>query len=224
MKKVKVLFLILLLAGSSRNICAQSATGLDQLRSVLKKTFDDFDTAKAPEERVRLSGRLGLIAAKWNNEWITHYYVAYSKVVLSQDKKLEADKRDALLDEAAGELTKAVGLLGKENDETHVLSAFIANWRIAVSPMSRYMVYGKEFTAHINAAIAINPGNPRTYYLRGMAWFGMPKFAGGGKEVAEPFLSKADSLYAKETDADITKPYWGKKDAADHLAQCKSKD
>jgi hypothetical protein len=224
MNTIKLSCFIFLVAAGTNFGYAQQATGQSDMTSVLKKTFDDFDAATSQSQKIQLSGRLGLIAAKWNNEWITHYYLAYSKVVLSENDKLEDAKRDALLDEADNELNKAVKILGKENDETHVLGAFIANWRIAISPMTRYMVYGKVFTVHMETAKAINPDNPRIYYLRGMAKYGMPKFAGGGEQVALPYLAKADSLYAKESEADITKPYWGKATTARYLKICKAKN
>ena len=224
MKKIKLLFCSFLLTTAVHQVHAQVAAPPAELKTVLKKTFDAFDNTEDQQQKVQLSGRIGMIAAKWDNEWITHYYVAYSKVVLSEDSKLGGNKRDALLDEAGNELKKAVTLLGKENDETLVLGAFIANWRIAISPMSRYMQYGKSFSGNLKDAKAINQDNPRIYYLQGMAWYGMPKFAGGGKEVALPYLSKADSLYSKENDVDITKPYWGKKAAAYYLMQSKPKD
>lgn len=224
MKKIKLLFCCVLLITAVQAVRAQSAASPPELKTVLKKTFDDFDNTKDQQQKVQLSGRIGMIAAKWDKEWITHYYVAYSKAVLSEDSKLDESKRDALLDEAGNELKRTVTLLGKENDETLVLGAFIANCRIAISPMSRYMQYGKVFSSDLKDAKAINPDNPRIYYLQGMAWYGMPKFAGGGKEVALPYLSKADSLYSKENDLDITKPYWGKNAAGYYLMQSKSKD
>jgi len=64
-------------------------------------------------------------------------------------------------------------------------------------------------------------GNPRIYYLQGMVKYSMPKFVGGGKDVALPFLSKADSLFTKENELDISKPYRGKTKIAFCLAECK---
>lgn len=224
MNKIKLSCFIFLIATGISSGYGQQATGQADMKTTLKKTFDDFDAATAQSQKIQLSDRLGLIASKWNNEWITHYYLAYSKAVLSEDAKLQEAKRDALLDEAGNELDKAVKILGEENDETHVLGAFIANRRITISPMARYMTYGKVFTAHMEAAKAINPANPRIYYLRGMAKYAMPKFAGGGEQVALPYLAKADSLYAKETDIDIARPYWGKTATAYYLKLCKAKN
>ncbi len=158
---------------------------------------------------------------KWANEWITHYYLAYSKAILSSQEK-DDSKRDAYLDEADKEHDAAVKLLGKENDETYVLAALIANWRIAISPMMRSGKYGNIFRQNMENAKKLNPDNPRIYHLQGMAKYGMPKFVGGGKDAALSFLSKADSLYSKEISIDIQKPYWGKERNAYYLGLCRN--
>jgi hypothetical protein len=231
MKKIALYFLVTFWVGFNQ-VYGQTSISPPRLTSwakviqqdfkmVLKQTFNDFDSSTNLKQKVVLSNRLSMIATKWNNEWLAHYYLGYSKVILSEDKNLSDDMRDAYLDEADQELTQTVTLLGKDNDETHVLAAFIANWRIDISPMTRYMKYGKTFSDHMKQAKAINPDNPRIYYLEGMAWYGMPSFAGGGKEVALPYLTKAAALYEKENDSDIAKPYWGKKLNADYLSQCK---
>lgn len=191
-------------------------------KTVLQQTFNDFDSTTNQKQKATISNRLSMIAAKWGKEWLAHYYLAYSKIILSQDQSLDGDKRDAYLDEADKELSTSVAILGKDNDETLVLAAFIANWRIDISPMTRYMEYGNIFSGHMKQAKALNPNNPRIYYLEGMAWYGMPSFAGGGKDVALPYLTKADALFDKETDTDIAKPYWGKKKNAYYLKLCKS--
>jgi hypothetical protein len=216
-KSVFILSFIITTVVFQKSLAAQPA---NDFSTALKQTFNAFDTANDVQLKISLSNRLTLIAAKWNKEWVAHYYVAYSKAILSSLEK-DDDKRDAYLDEADKEHDIAVSLLGKENDETYVLAALIANWRIAISPMMRSGKYAKVFRENMAKAAAINPGNPRIYYLEGMAKYSMPKFVGGGKSVAMPYLAKADSLYAKETATDIGKPYWGKAKNALYLNECK---
>lgn len=192
-------------------------------KAVLQKTFISFDTTKDFQKKTEMANKLALIAKKWDGEWTAHYYVAYSDAVLSYNDK-DKDKKDAYLDDAEKEHDNAVSILGKENDETYVLGAMIANARLAVSPMQRYMKYGKIFSEDLEAAKAINPDNPRMYHLQGMAKYYTPKTFGGGKKAALPYFEKAEELYAKESTDDITKPYWGKWMNTYMLNDCKNGD
>jgi len=189
----------------------------------LQKTFTAFDTTQDMQKKVEQSNKLNMIAKKWNDQWATHYYNAYSKATLSYMEKDEA-KRDAYVDEAEKELDEAIGLLGKETDETYVLAAMIANARMAVKPQARWQKYGKIYEENIAKAKELNADNPRIYYLLGTNKFFTPKMFGGGKKAALPYFEKAEGLYAKETSDDITKPYWGKGATGFFLAECKGED
>jgi len=193
------------------------------LNTVLKNTFTAFDTTQDMSVKVQQSNKLSLIAKKWDNEWITHYYLAFSKTVLSYMEK-DATKRDAYLDEADKEREDAVSILKKETDETFVLAAMIANARMAIDPMARWQKYGALFSSNLESAKDLNPDNPRMYYLQGISKFYTPKAYGGGKKAAQPYFEKADGLFAKEAGGDITKPYWGKDKNSYFLIQCKTPD
>jgi hypothetical protein len=192
-------------------------------KTVLEKTFTAFDTTWNQPVKIEQSNKLSLIAKKWDNEWVAHYYAAYSKVAVSYQEKDNA-KKDAYLDEADKEREDAVSILKKENDETYVLAAMIANARLGVDPMQRWMKYGKIFSENLEAAKDLNPDNPRMYYLQGTSKFFTPKAYGGGKKAAMPYFEKAEGLFAKEKGGDITKPYWGKDHNTYFLNQCRQED
>jgi len=192
-------------------------------KASLEKTFTAFDTSWDLQKKVDQSNKLALIAKKWDKEWSAHYYVAFSNAMLSFLEKDE-NKRDAYLDEADKEKDEAVHLLGKENDETYVLAAMIANGRLAVKPASRFQKYGKIFDDDLDKAKEMNPNNPRIYLLIGNSKFYKPKMFGGGKKPALPYYEKAAELYAKENVTDITIPHWGKNQNEFHLQECKKED
>jgi len=200
-----------------------TAVQAQDFKPMLEKTFLAFDTTQDQTVKVEQANKLALIAKKWDNEWVTHYYAAYSKGVLSHYEK-DAAKRDAYLDEADKEREDAVSILKKENDETYVLAAMLANMRMAIDPMNRWQKYGKVFSDNLESAKDANPDNPRMYYLQGTSKFFTPKAYGGGKKTALPYFEKADALFAKEPGGDITKPYWGKYQTKYFLAQCKHED
>lgn len=194
-----------------------------EFKEPLKKAFTAFDTTQDMGKKVEQSNKLNMISKKWSDEWATHYYNAFSKATLSYMEKDEA-KRDAYVDEAEKELGESVALLGKDNDETYVLGAMIANARMAVKPQARWQKYGKIYDEQLEKAKALNENNPRIYYLKGTSKFFTPKMFGGGKKAALPYFEKAQGLYAKESSDDITKPYWGKEANDYFIKECKSGD
>jgi len=203
---------------------AISATAQD-IKPMLEKTFLAFDTTWNQEAKIEASNKLGLIAKKFDQQWVAHYYLAYSKAVLTYNEK-EATKKDAYLDEAEKELEDAKSILGKNNDETHVLAAMIANARMGVDPMNRWQKYGSVFSENLKEAKEINENNPRMYYLQGVSKFFTPKQFGGGKKAAMPYFEKADALFAIEAKAnkDIMQPHWGKDKNDYFIGECKKDD
>lgn len=185
------------------------AQGADY-KPVLTTTFTAFDTTWSnPQAKVELSNKLSLIAKKYPAEWAPQYYAAYSKVQLAYNDKLDAAKRDAYLDEAEVYRDEVVRILGKNNDETYVLSALIANGRLSVDGRARWQKYGKIFDENLDNAKELNADNPRIYVLRGISKFYTPKMFGGGAKAAMPYFEKAKGLLAKEAKDDIAPPYWG---------------
>ena len=199
----------LLLAAGFTAISATASAQADY-KPILQSTFTAFDTTYADmTAKAALGNKLVLIAKKYPDQWAPQFYAAYSRVQLSYFEE-NAEKHDAILDESENYLADAVRLLGKENTETEVLAATIANSRIGVAPLARYQKYGMAFNDHLDKAKEMNPDNPRVYLQRGISKFYTPKMFGGGKKAAKPYFDKAGELFAKEAGGDVDKPYWGK--------------
>lgn len=186
----------------------------------LKSTFTEFESDSTFIDKLSSGNRFELIAQKWNDQWIAHYYAAYSEVILSYIEKDEA-KRDLYLDKADKQFEQLKALLKTDNDEVYVLAAMIANARLAVKPMARYKKYGDIFNENIEKAKSFRPDNPRIYLYQGMSIYHTPKMFGGGPKAALPYFEKAEGLYKNENDGDIMKPYWGKRLNAEMLNTCK---
>lgn len=186
-----------------------SASAMAQnFTEVLSKTFMAYDTTQVQAKKLEASNKLNLIAKKFETEWLAPYYAAYGKVGLTYNET-DANKKDLWLDEADVYIAQAVSVLGKDNDETYVLKAMIANARMGVDPKNRWQKYGKVFDENLEAAKALNADNPRIYMLRGISKYFTPAMFGGGKKAAMPYFEKAKGLFAARTDKDISKPYWG---------------
>jgi hypothetical protein len=216
-----LLFQSALLNGQTNtdSVAKTNATATDELKLVLQDTYADFDSAKSVMDMQTASNRFGLIAKKWATEWVAQYYASYTLVILSYIEKDEK-KRDAYLDEADKLYDKASVLIKSENDEIYVLGALIANGRLAVSPMNRYQKYGAIFNQNLEKAKAVQPNNPRIYYLQGTSFYYTPKAFGGGAKNAIALFEKADALFQNEKSNDILKPNWGKKQNSDLLKKC----
>lgn len=201
------------------SIRAANSSVTDELKTVLQDTYSDFDSAKSVMEMQTASNRFGLIAKKWSNEWAAQYYASYTLIILSFIEKDES-KRDAYLDEADNLYDKASELIKRENDEIYILGALIANARLAVKPASRFQKYGAIFNRNLEKAKALQPDNPRIWYLQGTSLYYTPKAFGGGAKNAIVLFEKADSLYQNERQDNILKPYWGKKQNSELLKKC----
>jgi hypothetical protein len=185
----------------------------------LKDGMSDLDSAVTMIQLISASNHLCLIAQKYSDQWSTNFYAAFSRILCSYLEKDEK-KRDAYLDEAEGFLNKAKDLYKTDYDEIDVLYANLANARLSVNPMNRYKKYGDLFNEYINKAKALNPENPRIYYLQGTSVFYTPKMFGGGAKNAAPLFEKAATLFQNESTGNLLKPYWGRKRNDSFLKQC----
>lgn len=199
---------------------ASNSSAIDEFRMVLQDTYADFDSAKSVMDMQTASNRFGLIAKKWSAEWAAQYYASYTLVILSYIEKDE-NKRDAYLDEADKLFNKATELLKSENDEIYILGALIANARLAVKPASRFQKFGAIFNQNLDKAKALQPNNPRIWYLQGTSLYYTPKAFGGGAKNAIGLFEKAENLYQNERQDNILKPYWGKKQNSELLKKCR---
>jgi tetratricopeptide (TPR) repeat protein len=77
---------------------------------------------------------------------------------------------------------------------------------------------GPLIPQEMNAAVAMAPGNPRVWLLRGIQAFYTPVEYGGGLPVAESQLSRAIELFATDNPVPPA-PSWGKAEAYVWLGQ-----
>lgn len=209
MKKL-VLFLLL-----SFPIFAFQAQTLEEKLSAL---FLEFDTTQVFSAKMAASSKLELLANMESENYAVNYYAAYAKAMISYMEK-DKDRKDMFLDVADSFLEK-VKQLQPKNEETFILGALLANARLVVDGGSRWKQQGDIFNANIDAAIAINPTNPRIYHLKGVATYFTPKMFGGGAKNALVYLDKAKSLFVNQVNGNITVPYWGEKRNLYFISEC----
>ncbi|HLP13911.1 MAG TPA: hypothetical protein VK177_18410 [Flavobacteriales bacterium] len=214
---IKIAASLLLTAGSF-------AANAQDMEAYLSKSCKQLDTAKTLEQVNKASSSFDISAMKWSKEYIANYYAAYSKTILSfMYPEADMKTKDLVLDQADKYFEKAKAL-APESDETYVLAALLAQARMSVDGQNRWMKYGKIFEENLEKAKAINPENPRIYYLKGTSTFYTPKMFGGGKKNAKPYFEKAKELYAKQDTTSVLKPIWGSVQTDYFIGECSNED
>ncbi len=174
------------------------------------------------EETVRCAHMFERIARAEKDKWLPYYYAAYSLVVLSYEVR-DMQERDEILDIAQGLVDSALYRAPGES-EIHVLQAFLYPSRILVDPAGRGMTYVEKIFISIEKAKALNPDNPRAYFLEAVNRLNIPATFGGGAEVAKPiFETAAEKFDAFETD-DPLWPTWGEEENRIELEKLKKQE
>ncbi|QHL88433.1 hypothetical protein GU926_13720 [Nibribacter ruber] len=184
----------------------------------LGEALTELKASQTPEETQAVANKISRIATAEPKAWLPSYYATYAHIVLSFQLKEEPQK-DAVLDQAQTYLDKALVLEPKES-ELHVLQGYLHQARLSVSPMSRGMKYSGLTVAALEKAKALNPENPRAYFLLGQHYLHMPKMVGGGKDVAKPILTTAVEKFSAYQLANSLSPSWGMNSAKSLLAKC----
>jgi hypothetical protein len=211
-KNVLALISIMVLSVFSNSLKAQTT------EEAIKQTFVSFDTAKTYNQKAPIVSQFKLIAGKWPDNWLTNYYAAFAIAVTSFDEP-DKKRKEPMLNEADAYFEK-IKSMTSTNEEVNILGALLASARIAATP-SAYKKYGEIRDKYLEAAKAMNPNNPRVYYIEGNAKYYTPKMFGGGPKKALPLYEKATSLFDAEQKTNIAKPYWGSYHNNYMLSQCK---
>ena len=200
-------------------ICiTNQATKAQTLEESVKTAYQQLDTAKTLGQFMGASSAFDILANKYPNEFITNYYSAYTKAVISYKEK-DAKKRDLYLDMANKYFDKVKEI--KPNDsETFALAALLANARLSVDGANRWKEFGAIFEENLTKAKELNPNNPRIYYLKGAALFYTPKMFGGGGKKAKPFFEQAKPLFSTQDTSSVLIPTWGERQTDEFLKMC----
>lgn len=200
------------------SIAAITLPGIAQenrYQEAMASAIETLDKVSDPNEYLDCASRFERIATAEKTLWMPYYYASYSLVVMSFEET-DGSKRDLILDRAQQLLDVALDMDAKES-ELHVLQAFLYPSRIIVDPMGRGMEYmGLIFTS-LETAKALNPENPRIYFLEGVNKANLPSSMGGGPEEARPILEMAVAKFDAFQNSDPLWPHWGEESARAEL-------
>ncbi|MBN2174124.1 MAG: hypothetical protein JW731_08335 [Bacteroidales bacterium] len=186
--------------------------GFAQSSSNFEKTMDEktgeLKNVKTEQEMMDLANQFERIAAAEKAEWLPAYYAAFCYINMTFFAG-EPDQKDALLDKAQKLIDQAEEIKPNES-ELLVLQGFLHQGRIQVDPMNRGMQYSMKANEAFGKAKALNPENPRTYYLQGQNLLHTPEAFGGGAKAACPLLKTALGKYHTFVPEKDYAPNWGK--------------
>lgn len=214
MKKIVLLFMTAVVLQPA--LFSQS----DKYVAAMKQNLAMFDSAKTVEDYTKLANTFERIGDAEKNQWLPYYYAALSLSTAGWmpsvgDVDANAERTKSLCD-------KADALVTADADKAEILAVryMALTQQMTVDPQSRYRTYGVAANQALEKGLALDPDNPRLYYLEGAGLFNTPPQFGGGKDKAKPVLEKALDLFRKQTPKELY-PSWGRKQTEYMLDQSK---
>ena len=181
----------------------------EKFQMAMGKAMGQMSSSKTPEEWKNTANTFSRIASVETTEWLPQYYAAlshlYAGYTIMGSNMAEAQ---GLATAALTEIQAAQKIAPAES-ELVALEAFAYQLQLLEDPMSKGAEMSGKIFATLGKAEAMNPANPRTYYLRGNFMLNMPEFFGGGPAKAAPDAQKAVAAYAAFTPASPLHPNWG---------------
>lgn len=187
-------------------------------KKAMRANLDKLKSAKTMADMQQVANQFERIAGAEKSKWLPNYYAAYSYIRMTNFEK-DGVKKDQLLDKAEVFLKKA-NKLQPNNSEIVALEAYLAMSRLVVNPMARGQQYSGIVFAKAGKAKALNPKNPRPYFLEGALKLNMPPAFGGGKDAACGLFKKAAANYDTFKPANELMPNWGKGSNAKMMKKC----
>lgn len=180
----------------------------DKYEKAIKSNLEKIGKATTAEEYVNIANSFERIALAEKDKWIPYYYSAFLYALASYSDTSNT-RKDTYLDKADIFLTWADSL-EPNNSEIYTLKGMIAQARMQIDPMNRWMKYGPEADNSFKKAIELDPLNPRPEYLIGIGLFYTPAQFGGGPATAKPVLENSMKKFNEFVPANDLMPNWGR--------------
>ena len=214
MKSFLVLFLIL-----AAFIFVQ---GQDRYEKAMMKNLSKMDSSNKVEDYLQIANGFERIAQAEKDKWLPYYYSSWVYTIASFSDTTKS-KKDGYLDKADNFISMADSL-EPNNSEIYTLKGMIAQARMQVDPMNRWMKYGAESDQDFKKAVAIDSLNPRPDYLIGVGIYYTPQQFGGGPKNAKPYLEKSLEKFNQFKPENDIAPNWGRRMVEGLLSQIAESD
>jgi len=177
-------------------------------QKAMSQSIEKLFQAKTIPEYVEVANQFERISQIEKAEWLPQYYASFAYIMISF-QETENTKKDQYLDQAQKYLDQAMAIEPNES-ELYMLQGFLYPSRINIDPMARGMIYMGKMNESLDKALALNPDNPRVYYLRATMTYHMPEAYGGGAAKALPLFQTAAEKFLIFKPKTELSPNWGK--------------
>ena len=176
-----------------------------------------IDSAQNVATSIIVANRFERIANAEKDKWLPYYYTSLMYAITCFADTV-AEKKDEYLDRADYFINIADSLEPDES-EIYVMKGMIAQGRLQIDPMNRWMKYGPISNNNFQKAIELDTLNPRPEYLMGVSLYYTPEQFGGGSNAAKPILEKSLEKYNKFVPDNNLMPNWGRETVETLLKQ-----
>jgi hypothetical protein len=183
----------------------------------MEKNLSKIDAAKDVASMLDVANGFERIAFAEKDKWLPFYYASFM-YVLSSYADTTAGKADSYLDKADTFINIADSL-EEDESEIYTLKGMIAQGRLQIDPMNRWMKYGQISSRNFETAMKLDTLNPRPEYLMGIGLYYTPKQFGGGPVPAKPLLEKSLDKYNQFVSDNELMPTWGRRKVEQLLGQ-----
>jgi len=200
---MKVLLMI-----STISLFSFSAIAVSDYEKGMLKGLEMLKNANDLQASIDVVNYFERVAEANKTEWLPLYYAGYASLSVGfQQEKVEM--KDDWYQKGLGFVKKAE-LLKENESELLAMEGYLTLMYISNDPMKRAPSQTRNAIGLLEKAKALNPNNPRPWFIHGQNTFYTPEFYGGGAKNAKPLLDKALALYNAFTPENNLMPVWGK--------------
>ena len=189
----------------------------------MQQNLEKMAIAKSVEDWQQVANLFERISAAEEKEWLPIYYQSFCHMMLATQQMQEKEMESCMkhLDQAQAALDQAQTKTEEPQSEILALQGFIYQGRIWENFQANGPIYSPKSHEALDKAIALDPENPRSYYLKGQNVLHTPVFFGGGGTAALPLLEKAAEKFASFESKSPLHPSWGQGQNEYMLARAK---
>jgi len=202
-------------------ICFLTVTGIHaddgKYEKAMKKNLSKIDSAMNVSLMLGVANGFERIAFAEKDKWLPYYYASFMLTLASFTDTTEGNK-DGYLDKADIFINIADSL-EKDESEIYVLKGMIAQARLQVDPMNRWMKYGAISNNNFAKAMKLDTLNPRPEYLQGVSLYYTPEQFGGGPAAAKRLLENSLEKFNQFVPDNDLMPNWGREMTEQMLGQ-----